>query len=445
MTFSFFKNSHTRETFSLAWPLVITQVGHIITGMVDNIFLGKIGTTEQAAGILSNNLYVLLLVFLIGMSYSSTPLVTMAHESSDLHKKAALFKNSLLLNSAVALICFLILFFSSEFLYHMQQPLEVATLAEPFFNVLIFSMLPVSLFFSCKQYCEGLSNTRMALLISIVGNLINIVLNYALIYGKFGLPELGYLGSAWASFFARSFMGISFLVLVFRSPLTREITAVFKQVRISSVELLELWRIGWNSAMQFTFEVAAFVIAGLMAGKFGKENIDANGIALSIASFTYMFGSGIGSAASIRVGVFRSQQNSTDLKAAVAAALKLVLMVMGCFGIIFVAAHNFLPTVFSSNPEIIHLAGTLLIIAAMFQLFDGLQVVLIGILRALQDVNFPTYVTLVAYWLIALPLAWVLAFVVKLETIGIWIALLFSLAVVALLLGLRLKHLLKKM
>ena len=445
MTFSFFKNSHTRETFSLAWPLVITQVGHIITGMVDTIFLGQIGTTEQAAGILSNNLYVLLLVFLIGMSYASTPLVTMAHESSDLRKKAALFKSSLFLNTAVALICFLILFFSSGFLYHMQQPEDVARLAEPFFNVLIFSMVPVSLFFSCKQYCEGLSNTRMALLISIVGNLINIVLNYALIYGKFGLPELGYLGSAWASFYARLFMGVSFLVLVFRSPLTREIATVFRQVRISSTELLELWRIGWNSAMQFTFEVAAFVIAGLMAGKFGKENIDAHGIALSIASFTYMFGSGISSAASIRVGVFKSQQNVQDLRAAVTAALKLVLMVMGCFGIVFIAAHQLLPTVFSGNPIIIELAGTLLIIAALFQLFDGLQVVLIGILRALQDVKFPTYVTLVAYWLIALPLAWVLAFVVKLETIGIWISLLFSLAVVALLLGLRLKHLLKKM
>lgn len=132
MSLSFLKSSHTRETFGLAWPLVITQVGHIITGMVDNIFLGRIGVAEQAAGILSNNLYVLLLVFTIGMSYAATPLVTIAHEENNLLKKAALFKNSLLLNFLVSFICFVILFFSSEFLHHMDQPPEVATLALPF-------------------------------------------------------------------------------------------------------------------------------------------------------------------------------------------------------------------------------------------------------------------------------------------------------------------------
>lgn len=440
----FFKNIHTRENVSLAWPLVLTQVGHIITGMVDNIFLGRIGATEQAAGILSNNIYMLLLVFSIGLSYGSTPLVTAAHEAGDVNKKAALFKNSLALNFSVALICFTVLFFSSRFLYHMQQPLEVAKLAEPFFNVLIFSMLPISLFFSCKQYCEGLSNTRMALLISVVGNLLNIILNYVLIYGKFGFPELGYIGAAWASFYARLFMGLSFLFLIFRYPLTAEIAPFFKKIKIASAELFALWRIGWNSAMQFTFEVAAFVIAGLMAGKLGKENIDAHGIALSIASFTYMFGSGIASAATIRVGIYNSKNDVIELRKAAVAALKLVVWVSGTFGIIFLVFHKLLPLIFSTDPAIIELAATLLIIAAMFQLFDGLQVVLIGILRAMQDVRIPTYVTLIAYWLISLPLGWLLAFKFDLGTVGIWIALSTSLILVAISLAWRLHYLLNK-
>lgn len=443
MSSTFLKSTHTRETFSLAWPLVITQVGHIITGMVDTIFLGRIGVAEQAAGILSTNLYVLILVFSIGMSYATTPLVTVAHEERDLLKKASLFKNSLLLNFIVASVCFTALYFSSGFLYHMQQPTEVVTLAVPFFDVLIFSMLPVSLFFTCKQYCEGLSNTRMALLISVVGNLLNIVLNYGLIYGKFGLPELGYLGSAWATFYARMFMGLSFLVLLFRAPLTRELSAAFKKVQINKNDLLALWRIGWNSAMQFTFEVAAFVIAGLFAGRLGKENIDAHGIALSLASFTYMFGSGIGSAATIRVGIFRSQKNYAELRLAVWSALKLVLLFMGCFALIFILARTQLPFVFTSNPEIASLAASLLLIAAMFQLFDGVQVVMIGILRALQDVKYPTYVTLIAYWGVALPLAWALAFPLGLGTIGIWLALLAALILVAVLLFWRVKSLIK--
>jgi MATE family multidrug resistance protein len=441
MSFSFFKSSHTRETFNLAWPLIITQVGHIITGMVDNIFLGRIGVAEQAAGILSNNLYVLLLVFAIGMSYATTPLVTLAHEENDLLKKASLFKNSLVLNLVVSSVCFIILFFSSGSLHYMQQPEEVVTLAVPFFDVLIFSIVPVSLFFSCKQYCEGLSNTRMALLISIVGNLLNILLNYCLIYGKLGLPEMGYLGSAWATFFARLFMGLSFLWLVFRAPLTREIKAVYKNVKVNRHDLLSLWRIGWNSAMQFTFEVAAFVIAGLFAGRLGKENIDAHGIALSIASFTYMFGSAIGSAATIRIGIFRSQQNYTELRKAVWSSLKLVLLVMGFFAGLFIFSRASLPYLFTSDPQIAGLAATLLLIAAMFQLFDGVQVVMIGILRAVQDVKYPTYVTLFAYWVVALPLGWILAFQVGLGTIGIWLALLLSLILVSVLLFVRVRFL----
>ena len=163
MPLHFLKNAHTKNTLSLAWPIVLTQLGYIITGMVDTIFLGHIGPTEQAAGILSNNLFILILVFAIGMSFSITPLVTSANDKNDLIKKTSLFKNSLFINVMVSLVSFAILFLSSFMLYHMQQPLEVVVLAEPFFEVLIFSMIPVSLFFACKQYCEGLSLTKMYL------------------------------------------------------------------------------------------------------------------------------------------------------------------------------------------------------------------------------------------------------------------------------------------
>lgn len=437
-------NHHLKDTIQLAWPLVLTQVGQIITGMVDNIFLGQIGPTEQAAGILSNNLYVLLLVFIIGVSYATTPLVTTAHQQQDLTKKASLFKNALFLNFSVAVVCFVFLFFSSGLLHHMKQPVEVASLAIPFFNVIIFSMVPVSLYFACKQYCEGLGNTRMALVIGLVGNLLNIVLNYAFIYGKLGFPEMGYMGSAWASFWARLFMGLSFLILVFKSPFTREITAVYRQVKVNLADLGQLWKIGFNSALQFTFEVAAFVIAGLMAGSFGKEQIDAHGIALSLAAFTYMFGSGIASSATIRVGVFKAQNNWVEIRRAANAAIKLVMIIMGSAALVFALANTWLPLAFSKEAKIVELASQLLIIAALFQLFDGLQVTLLGVLRGLEDVRISTLVTLVGYWAIALPLAYFLAFQCAMETFGIWIGLLASLAFVALGLYWRFRYLLKK-
>ena len=412
--------------------------------MVDTVFLGKIGPAEQAACILSNNLYILLLVFGIGVSYATTPLVTSANQNMDLLKKASLFKNSIFLNVSVSIICFIVLFLSSGLLKYMHQPEDVIKLAVPFFNVLIFSMIPISLFFTCKQYCEGLSNTRMALFISIIGNVINIVLNYLLIYGKFGFPELGYIGSAWASFISRVFMGFSFLYLIFKSPVTKEISAVYNKVKINKKELFHLAKIGLNAGLQLTFEVAAFVIAGLMAGTFGKEQIDAHGIALSIAAFTYMFASGISSASSIRVGIYKAQDNWLEIKQAAFSSIKLVMLIMGGFAILFLMINNFLPKVFSSDLQIVNLASKLLIIAALFQLFDGIQVTIVGILRGLEDFKIPTLISLVGYWIIALPLAYWLAFILKLETVGVWIGLLFSLIFAAIILFWRLNYLINK-
>ena len=412
--------------------------------MVDTVFLGKIGAAEQAACILSNNLYILLLVFGIGVSYATTPLVTSANQNMDLLKKASLFKNSIFLNVSVSIICFIVLFLSSGLLKYMHQPEDVIKLAVPFFNVLIFSMIPISLFFTCKQYCEGLSNTRMALFISIIGNVINIILNYLLIYGKFGFPEIGYLGSAWASFISRVFMGFSFLYLIFKSPVTKEISAVYKKVKINKKELFHLAKIGLNAGLQLTFEVAAFVIAGLMAGTFGKEQIDAHGIALSIAAFTYMFASGISSASSIRVGIYKAQDNWLEIKQAAFSSIKLVMLIMGGFAILFLMINNFLPKVFSSDLQIVNLASKLLIIAALFQLFDGIQVTIVGILRGLEDSKIPTLISLVGYWIIALPLAYWLAFILKLETVGVWIGLLFSLIFAAIILFWRLNYLINK-
>ena len=412
--------------------------------MVDTVFLGKIGAAEQAACILSNNLYILLLVFGIGVSYATTPLVTSANQNMDLLKKASLFKNSIFLNVSVSIICFILLFLSSGLLKYMHQPEDVIKLAVPFFNVLIFSMIPISLFFTCKQYCEGLSNTRMALFISIIGNVINIILNYLLIYGKFGFPELGYIGSAWASFISRVFMGFSFLYLIFKSPVTKEISAVYNRVKINKKELFHLAKIGLNAGLQLTFEVAAFVIAGLMAGTFGKEQIDAHGIALSIAAFTYMFASGISSASSIRVGIYKAQDNWLEIKQAAFSSIKLVMLIMGGFAILFLMINNFLPKVFSSDLQIVNLASKLLIIAALFQLFDGIQVTIVGILRGLEDFKIPTLISLVGYWIIALPLAYWLAFILKLETVGVWIGLLVSLIFAAIILFWRLNYLINK-
>ena len=239
-------------------------------------------------------------------------------------------------------------------------------------------------------------------------------------------------------------MGFSFLYLIFKSPVTKEISVVYNRVKINKKELFHLAKIGLNAGLQLTFEVAAFVIAGLMAGTFGKEQIDAHGIALSIAAFTYMFASGISSASSIRVGIYKAQDNWLEIKQAAFSSIKLVMLIMGGFAILFLMINNFLPKVFSSDLQIVNLASKLLIIAALFQLFDGIQVTIVGILRGLEDFKIPTLISLVGYWIIALPLAYWLAFILKLETVGVWIGLLVSLIFAAVVLFWRLNYLINK-
>ena len=437
------KNTHLKDTISLSIPLVMTQIGHIITGMVDNIFLGKLGKTEQAAGILSNNLFVILLVFSIGMSYVLTPAVTDAHVNQNEKEKASLFKNSLFINMVVAVLLFIILFFSSPLLAYMQQPEDVVVLAIPFFDVLIFSIIPVALFFVCKQYTEGLSNTKAAMYISVIGNILNIILNYLLIYGYCGLPELGYMGSCWATFIARVFMGIGFLIFVFKHNSVNSFAKYYQEAKINAQHFWPLFKDGLASALQFTFEVAAFAIAGLLAGVFGKEQIDAHGIALSMAAFTYMFASGIGSATTIRVGNYYAKHDLTNLKLAIKTSYKLVIVTMGFMALVFICFNTVLPIVFSNDAEIIFIASKLLLFAALFQLFDGTQVVAIGALRGLEDYKYPTYIAFIGYWIIALPLCYVFGFMMNYKVYGVWLALSIGLGFVAIALSIRIRNLIR--
>ena len=428
----------------LSIPLVMTQIGHIITGMVDNIFLGKLGKTEQAAGILSNNLFVILLVFSIGMSYVLTPAITDAHVKGNEKEKASLFKNGLLMNMLVAVLLFVALFFSSPLLNYMQQPQDVVALAIPFFDVLIFSIIPVALFFVCKQYTEGLSNTKAAMYFSVGGNVLNIILNYCLIYGKLGLPEMGYMGSCWATFISRVFMGVGFLIFVFNNKTVNSFAIYYKEAKINALHFWGLFKDGLASALQFTFEVTAFAIAGLMAGVFGKEQLDAHGIALNMAAFTYMFASGIGSASTIRVGNYYAQDDLHNLKLAIKTSYKLAIYVMGTMTVLYILFNTVLPQIFSSDTEIILITSRLLLFAALFQLFDGTQVVAVGVLRGIEDYKFSSYVAFIGYWIIALPLAYVFAFPMGYKVYGVWFALSLSLAFVSIVLYFRIRFLMRR-
>lgn len=433
-----------KENLLLALPLIVAQIGHVVTGMVDNIFLGQIGLEEQDAGILSNNIFVLILVFAIGVSQGLTPIVSEAFVTGSFKRLPSLFKNALFINLIIGLALAVLLFFIPSGLHLLNQPKDVEELANPFMKVLALSMLPLSVFFTCKQFTEGLSNTRFSMIVSIVGNLLNIVLNYGLIYGKWGMPELGYMGSCWATFWARLFMALMFLgVILIDSKMGISLRNMF-MTPIRKKFFWPAFKLGIGPAFQYVFEVAAFNIAGIMAGWIGKEALDAHGISLSMAAFSYMFGSGLSGSTSVLISNYKSSNEKQKLQEAFRSGFILVFLFMGSMGLLFLIFRNQLPIMFTDNVFVLTLSAELLIIAAIFQVFDGAQVIGLGVARGLGDVKIPTIITLISYWGIALPLSYLLAFKFKLQVHGIWIGLTVGLAASAIGLYWRTKYVLKK-
>ncbi len=411
---------HIKETLWLSAPLIVTQIGHIITGMTDNAFLGRVNLESQDAGILSGNVFVLLLVFLIGMCQGLTPKIADAHVNGREKEKAFLLKNSLLLNLLNAVMLYVLIICGMQLLSYFDQPQDVVELAKPFLNIIALSLIPLSVFFTFKQYCEGLSNTRAAMYISISSNILNVILNYGLIFGKLGMPEMGYLGAAWATFISRVFMAVAFFIYLKLRPELKTVFEYWKEIRIEKRGMNTLFKIGIGPAIQYIFEVAAFTVAGFMAGWMGKETFASHGIALSIASFTYMFASGISGASSIRVANFNGLSDKENVKKAGTSAFLIVAGIMAVFGITFLVFNYTFTSIFSKIPGVIDLSAKLLLVAAVFQLFDGVQCVGLGILRGLSDVKIPTILALTAYWLVALPLAYFSAYKLDFGVFGIW-------------------------
>lgn len=435
---------HFSKTLTLALPVCFSQLGHIFVGVTDAAFVGQIGSNEQAAVSLAGSLYVLVLVFALGISMGVTPLVAEADAEKDITRSRSLLKNGLVVNLLVGTGLFLLLLFVSPLLYHFDQPPVVVQLAIPFLNVMTLSMIPLALFSSFKQFAEGLSFTKAAMVISLSANLLNIVLNYVLVFGHWGFPEMGLMGSCWASFIARCAMAVCLFLFVFYNRDFKPYWQKLNEVKISWNISKTILSIGVPSGMQWVFEIGAFSFAVLMIGWIGAKQQAAHLIALSLAAVTYMFASGLSAAVAVRVGNHLGLKDKGGIRMAGFSAFIMVLCFMFTSALMFIVFRNILPGFFSKEIEVIEIASTLLIIAALFQLWDGVQVVALGALRGLKDTLWPTIITLIAYWVIGLPVSYFLAFRLNFGVEGVWWGLSSGLFAAALLLFLRFNYVSRK-
>ena len=433
-----------KATFYLAYPVVLSQLGHIMVGVVDTAMVGRIGTVQQAAVALSNSLYTLVLVFGLGVSYGITPLVAAADSSKNIGENAALLKHGILINTILGILLFLLLFSISPVLRLFNQKQEVVDMAIPFLNVMMLGMIPLCIFSGFKQFTEGLSFTRIAMIITIGANLLNVLFNYVLIFGHWGIPAMGLMGSCWASFISRVIMALTMYAYVYYNKEFRKYWTGFSFRNISRVLIKKILAIGVPSGLQWVFEVGAFAFAVIMIGWISPKAQAAHQVALSIAATTYMMASGLSAAASVRVGNQAGLQNREGVRTAGFSAFIMVLAFMGICATCFILFRELLPVIFNKDPEVISIASSLIVIAAFFQLSDGTQVVGLGALRGVKDVKIPTIITLIAYWAIGLPMSYILAFKFNLGVQGVWYGLSLGLTIAAVLLFLRFNYVSKR-
>lgn len=425
-----------REILALATPIVVSQLGHMVVHLADSIIVGQFaGSVQLAAVSLVNSLFTIIMVLGLGISYGLTPLIARYNGSKAYKECGALLTNSISINLITGISLYLLLHFGTlSIIDQLNQSQEVVHYAKPYLGYLSFSIVPLMVFQAFKQFAEGLGYTKQAMLVSIAGNIINIVVGITLVKGLFGFAHMGVTGVGISTLLDRCLMAIAMGIYVFSAKYFKPYLVNFKWLRIQGDKALELLKIGAPVAMQYIFEVSAFSGAALLIGTIGALPQAAHQIAISSAATTYMMASGIASATTIKVGTYLGQKKSLALRHVSIASYHIIIVFMCVTALFFILCSPFLPYVFTNDARVVAIASGLLIIAGFFQLFDGTQVIGLGVLRGIGDVNMPTLITFLSYWAIGIPVGYYLGINLKMGVNGIWYGLTIGLLTASILL-----------
>ena len=425
---NFLNKNYTKEALTLALPVMLTQVGQVSVNLFDNIIVGKLlGADALASVSLGNAVFFSMFVLALGFSFAIPPLVSEAHSQNDHKTINSVFSHGFVINMSVGVLLMLLLFLGLPLLYKSGQPEKIIPDTVDFLWIMAISIIPFMAFQTLREVSEGLSYTIGVTKATIIANVINIILNYVFIKGLWIFPEMGVKGSAIASLIARIFMVAFLYYVLLKDKKTRQYIKNFTlKIEVFSKKMFEkMIRLGFPTALQMFFEVTAFAGAAFICGLISSHDIASHQIALSMASFTFNLCIGFSVASTVMIGRKLGEQNFVELRKVGINNLKIAFLFMCLCGIIFILGRNILPTFFTKpeEVEVIMLASKLMIIAALFQLSDGIQVTALGMLRGLQDVKIPSIITFIAYWLITIPLGYFLCVTLRMGAFGMWIAL----------------------
>jgi multidrug resistance protein, MATE family len=438
----------------LAYPVILGMVGHTLIGIVDNIMVGKIGSTELAAVSLGNSMIFIAMSLGIGFSTAITPIVAEGDAEKNDTKIRSAFHHGLFLCTILGLVLFTVIMFAKPIMELLKQPADVIVLAKPYLGWVAFSLIPLVMYQGYKQFADGMSLTKYSMYAMVMANVLHVGINYVLIYGIWFFPKMGIIGAALGTVISRIFLVMFMHIMLSRRDDLKRFFKGFSFNEIKKATIKKIISIGFPSAMQMLFEVVLFTASIWLCGNIGKTSQAANQIALSLASMTFMFAMGLSVTSMVRVSNQRGLMDYKKLIVVARSIFLLAIILETVFAIFFIVFHDYLPYIFLNmentgqvldNEEVIAIASKLLLIAAIFQISDGIQVVVLGALRGLQDVKVPMYITFVAYWVIGFPISYYLGEHTELKAQGVWVGLLAGLTAAAICLYVRFHYLTKRL
>lgn len=435
-----------KKTFLLALPIVIAQLGVVLMGVTDNIIVGRyIGKIGLGSSGIANSISFLIASIGMGGLSVVAPLISKAKAERNIPEINRLFRAGIKVSLWFSLILGIAGFVCIYYFEIFQQSPEINEQAPDFMAIIIVSNAFMFVFAAAKQLSDGLSRTYVAMMITVLGLIFNLIFNIILINGYLGFPKMGLIGAAVSTLITRILMMLALFSYLFNTKTFKKyLHSKYKSLQTNDLVLM-IFKIGVPSGLQFFFEIAAFSLAVIMMGWLGENQLAAHQIAINVASTTYMMASGLGIAGGIRVGEGRGLKDVRKIRFSGNVALLLVVIFMTVMMLVILIFNRFLVELYISDNEVIDIAMKLMLVAAVFQLSDGVQVVSLGVLRGISDVNIPTWITMFAYWGLSLPLGYLLAFNFDMDAIGIWFGLLAGLTASAVLLTVRFYYLIKKM
>ncbi len=427
-----------KHTLKLGWPIVLGNMTQIALGIIDSAMVGAIHSSQLAAAAFVNNLITLPLVLAIGLTTAISPLVASAMGEDQPDKPLRILFNGGLIVILMSLFFAVGIHLGVDMVYYFGQDQIVADLSKPYLIWMGWGMVPMAVFMAMKQFADGLGRTRIPMYLALLAIPVNVLVNYAFIFGKWGAPRMELEGAGVGTMASRIVTMIALFWLIAYSkgfaPYRQQLS---DQLKVRKERFQDIFRIGIPASLQYGMESAAFAISGIMAGWLGYVQQAAHQIAISIASFTFMVSVGVSAAGSIRVGYAYGRRNWSHARSVGQSTITIAVVYGLLCAVVFILTRYELPLLFNDEQRVVEFAATLLFLTAVFQISDSVQAIGVGLLRGIQDVKVPTFFVLLAYWVIGIPSGYWLAFVQGMEVAGIWIGLVLGLSASAILLTLR--------